>query len=146
MTEHITERMPTLDEIYRFARSNPLTLWQVVTEVMELGDEDRAEMSGGRCRELWKLNGGAFYKRGRAWIEVYLLPKLLRSIFDANDKLRAVPSPAPDVKLLEALKAIKAHGTGIGTFKLGRRAGKMVEIATKALATSEPPHTEQDGT
>lgn len=88
MSEPLRENyMPTLDEAIRFIKSNPMTSWEVIAKEHKLGDEDAAAVSGGRFRELWKLNGGAFDKQGRAWIEVELLPQILRRIIDSVNAL-----------------------------------------------------------
>lgn len=75
--------MPTLDEAIRFIRSNPLVAWETVIEALDIGSEDRAEVSGGRLRELWKASGGAVDKKSRAWVEIDTLPAVLRKIIDA---------------------------------------------------------------
>ena len=79
--------MPTLDEAVRFIRSNPLTSWETVIDVLGIGSEDHAEVSGGRLRELLKAAGGAFDKKSRAWVEVDTLPSVLRKIIDAVKKI-----------------------------------------------------------
>lgn len=73
----------TLDQVHRFMASNPLTSWEALVSVLKLGDEDQAAVSGGRFRELWKLNGGAVDKNGRAWVEMETLPIVLRKIVDS---------------------------------------------------------------
>lgn len=78
---------PKLDEVVRFMRSNPLTSFEALAEILKIGDDGNAMMSGGRFRELWRINGGAFDKKGRAWIETDLLPQILRRIIDTNEAL-----------------------------------------------------------
>ena len=83
--------MPTLDEAQRFIVSNPEIAWHIVAQAFGLGDEDRAEVSGGRFRELWRLCGGAVDKQGCAWVEMDVLPSVLRGIIDAVKKLDEEP-------------------------------------------------------
>lgn len=83
MTETPSSEMPTLDAVRRFMKSNPDTSWEMLIEVLGIGDEERAEVSGGRLRELWRLAGGAIDKRSRAWVEMDTLPSVLRKIIDA---------------------------------------------------------------
>ncbi len=88
MTEHKPlDYMPSLDEAKRFVQSNPETAWQLVADRLGLGSEDKAAVSGGRFRELWRLSGGAVDKKGRAWVEMDMLPSVLRGIIDAIQKL-----------------------------------------------------------
>lgn len=82
MTEPTIKTAPTMDEVKTFMRSNPDTSWEMLVEILSIGDEDRAIVSGGKLRELWRLAGGAVDKRGRAWIEIDLLPSVLRKIID----------------------------------------------------------------
>ena len=79
--------MPTLDEARRFIMSNPAVSWEMVVEATGIGSEERAQVSGGRFRELWKLAGGMVDKKGRAWVEMDTLPFVLRRIVDAILKL-----------------------------------------------------------
>jgi hypothetical protein len=81
--------MPTMDAVYRFMRSNPLTSCEMLIEVLALGNEENAEASSGRLREIWRLAGGSFDKKGRAWVEIDLLPQVLRRVIDAAAKLTA---------------------------------------------------------
>ena len=74
--------VPTLDEARRFIISNPSTSWEILRERLGLETEADA-VSDGRLRELWKLNGGAVAKGNRAWIEIDLLPRLLREVVSA---------------------------------------------------------------
>ena len=71
--------MPTMDEAHRFIKSNPLTAASILVETQNLAREDSTS-SDGRLRELWKLAGGAVDKKGRAWIELHLLPGLIRAV------------------------------------------------------------------
>jgi hypothetical protein len=74
--------IPTLDEAVLYIRSNPAVAWEILREQIGLATEAEA-VSDGRLRELWKLNGGAVGKGNRAWIEVDLLPRLLREVVSA---------------------------------------------------------------
>ena len=97
MTNHNSEqRMPNLDEAIRFMRSNPLTSWETMLEILDLGNEDNAPVSGGRFRELWKLSGGAFDRKGCAWVEIETLPVVLRRLIDAVNKIDGVSPSNPD--------------------------------------------------
>ena len=78
--------MPTMDEVHRFIKSNPLTSFEMLAEITGIGDYDNAPVSGDRFRELWKLGGGAFAK-GRAWVEIETLPFVLCRIVDTINKL-----------------------------------------------------------
>lgn len=86
-------RMPTMDEVCRFVESNPATSWEIITSQLGFGDVERAAVSGGRFRELWKLFGGQVDKKSRAWIEVDLLPGILRKIIDTTNALPPEKSP-----------------------------------------------------
>ncbi len=79
--------MPTMDEAVRFMQSNPQTSWEILIEIFQIGDEEKAAVSGGRMRELWKLSGGAFDKKGRAWVEIDTLPFVLRRLIDSVNKI-----------------------------------------------------------
>lgn len=69
---------PNADEAYRFIKSNPMTAASFVVEVLQQSTET-SRASNGRLREIWKQAGGAVdAKKDRAWIEVHLLPGLLR--------------------------------------------------------------------
>ena len=74
--------VPTLDEAVRYIRSNPAVAWEILRGQIGLVTEAEA-VSDGRLRELWKLNGGVVGKGNRAWIEVDLLPGLLREVVSA---------------------------------------------------------------
>jgi hypothetical protein len=78
-----------MDEAMRFMRSNPDVSWEMLIQVLDLGSEDKASVSGGRFRELWKLSGGMVDKKGRAWVETNILPAVLRKIVDAICKVAA---------------------------------------------------------
>ena len=82
--------VPTMDAAMRFMRSNPVTSWEMMLEILNLGSEDNAPASGGRFRELWKLSGGAF-KNGKAWVEVDTLPFVLRRLIDVINALPPLP-------------------------------------------------------
>ena len=70
--------MPTADEAFRFIDSNPRTAAGFLAEVFSKSRED-SKCSNGRLRDIWKLAGGAVDdKKDRAWIEVHLLPGLMR--------------------------------------------------------------------
>ena len=74
--------MPTLDEAVRYIHSNPAVAWEILRPQIGLATEAEA-VSDARLRELWKLNGGAVAKGNRAWIEIDLLPHLLREVVSA---------------------------------------------------------------
>lgn len=78
--------MPTLNEAMRFIQSNPGVSASILTEPWRVArDDDRC--SNGRLREIWKQAGGAVdIKKDRAWIEVHLLPGLMRL-------LATIPNP-----------------------------------------------------
>lgn len=75
--------IPNMDAVYRFMRNNPQTSWEMVIELLGIGSEDEAKVSSGRLRELWKLAGGSVDRKGRAFLEIDLLPAALRKIIDA---------------------------------------------------------------
>ena len=135
MTEVKPPNMPSWNEVYDFAKSNPYAFWKTAEDVFKLGNEDKAEMSGGRLRELWKLNGGSVMRDGKAWIEIDLLPKLLRAIIDANDQLRSSPATVAESELREdqeALDGVNAHehwGVSVDT-----HGDDLVRIETAMLA------------
>ena len=80
MTEPIkAPYMPTMDEAHRFIKSNPLTAASILVETQNLARED-SDTSNGRLREMWLLAGGSVDKKGRAWIELHLLPGLIRAV------------------------------------------------------------------
>lgn len=81
--ERAANDIPTMDAVNRFMRSNPLSSWEMLTEILDIGAEESAAISGGKFRELWKLAGGSVNKKGHAWVEVDRLPKTLRQIIDA---------------------------------------------------------------
>lgn len=86
------EYMPTADEVVRFIRSNPIYSASVLTETFRISTEaDRC--SNGKLREVWKQAGGVV-KDKRAWIEVDLLPGLLRLLGEIP-----VPSPVNEFQL-----------------------------------------------
>ena len=87
--------MPTMDEAVRFIRSNPQTSWEIVIDALGIGSEDNAQVSGGRFRELWKLAGGEVDKKGRAWVEMQVLPTVLGKITDA---ISALPRAEKEMK------------------------------------------------
>lgn len=99
MSPDETSGIPTMDVALRFMRSNPQTSWEMLIEILGIGSEDTAAVSGGRFRELWELAGGAYDKKGRAWIEIQILPAVLRKIVDAIQRLP--PEDAPSVKASE---------------------------------------------
>lgn len=70
--------MPNAAEAYRFIKSNPAVTADFLMETWRVArDDDRC--SNGRLREIWKQAGGAVdLKKDRAWIEVHLLPGLMR--------------------------------------------------------------------
>jgi hypothetical protein len=80
--------VPTMDEARRFIRSNPSTSWETLVDVLGLGNEDKATVSGGRFRELWKLAGGMVDSKGNAWVEIETLPSVLRKIIDAVGRVK----------------------------------------------------------
>lgn len=73
----------TMDVVHRFMKSNPLSSWEMLTEILDIGSEEAAAVSGGKFRELWKLAGGSVNRKGQAWVEVDRLPATLRQIIDA---------------------------------------------------------------
>ena len=79
--------MPTMDAVYRFMRRNPYTSWEMLAEVLKLGTDETDGPSGGRFRELWKQCGGAVDKKGNAWVEMQILPAVLRKIIDAEKRI-----------------------------------------------------------
>lgn len=85
MTAHaLPDAIPTMDAVYRFMRKNPQTSCMMLIETLGLGDQTTAKLSGGRLRDLWKLAGGAFDRKGRAWVEIDELPSVLRTVIDAE--------------------------------------------------------------
>lgn len=94
------DRMPTLDEVHRFVKSNPKTAVDLVLDLVFAGhlaseetvSPEAAAMSDGRLRELWKESGAAIDRHGRAFIEADLLPRILRLIIEVAARSR--PSPA----------------------------------------------------
>lgn len=77
MTERTDfECMPTMDEVHRFMVSNTGTASSMLGLILNIPEED-ARCSNGRLRDIWKQAGG-MVKGKRAWIEVDLLPGLLR--------------------------------------------------------------------
>lgn len=48
--------MPTLDQAQRFMRSNPAVTFEMMAEIRGIGDEEKAELSGGRLREAAAIN------------------------------------------------------------------------------------------
>lgn len=87
--------MPTMDAVYRFMRSNPQTSCIMLIATLGLGVESNANTSRGRLLELWKLAGGAFDKKGNAWVETPELPAVLRIIIDAE---KVASQSKPDSK------------------------------------------------
>lgn len=87
MAGSLPDYVPTMDAAHRFIRSNPLTSFEILVGILGIGDEDRAEVSGGRLRELWKACGGAVDKKGRAWVEMETLPFVLRRIIDTEKQI-----------------------------------------------------------
>lgn len=74
-------RMPTMDEVHRFMESNPVTATEMLTAIRcPSAETDRC--SNGRLRDLWKTGGGSVDRQGRAFIEIDLLPGLLRYVID----------------------------------------------------------------
>ena len=84
MTEAVETAIPSMDAVYRFMRSNPSVSWEMLVEVLRIGDEDSVGPSGGRFRELWTQSGGAVDRKGNAWVELQILPTVLRKIIDAD--------------------------------------------------------------
>lgn len=88
MTEHVApDLIPTMDAVYRFMRSNPNTSWEMLVEVLKLGTDETDGPSGGRFRELWMQSGGAVDRKGNAWVELQILPTVLRKIIDASNRI-----------------------------------------------------------
>jgi hypothetical protein len=88
-----SDRMPSLDEVTRFVSSNPKTAINLVLDLVLAGhvtyerwDEDilASSSSDGRLRMLWFQCGGLVDKQGRAFIEINLLPRVLRLIIEAD--------------------------------------------------------------
>ena len=77
------DRVPTLDEVSRFVQSNRLTAVDLVLDLIFAGHLADGELSDGRFRELWKECGGSVDRQGRAFIEIRLLPRVLRFIIHA---------------------------------------------------------------
>lgn len=72
------EYMPQAHEARTFIMSNPSVATAFLMEAWRVSRED-SRCSDGRLREIWKQAGGAVdAKKDRAWIEVHLLPGLLR--------------------------------------------------------------------
>lgn len=88
--------MPTMDAVYRFMRSNPSVSWEMLVEVLKLGTDETDGPSGGRFRELWQQCGGAIDRKGNAWVELQILPAVLRKIIDASNRIASPSSVSGD--------------------------------------------------
>lgn len=91
MTEVHEERSPPLHQVIAFLRANPLTARNLLTEQFPTLAADAC--SDSRLRELWRQHGGAVDGKNRAWIEIDLLPKLLREIVDACTRAASSAKP-----------------------------------------------------
>lgn len=104
MTEHNPDYFPNMAEVHRFMVSNPSVSFEMLAKILGIGDEEKADVSGGRFRELWKQGGGMYDKKGNAWVEVSALPLVLRRIIDTVKALDSAPAPsASDEELREVL-------------------------------------------
>lgn len=88
MTDHIDfDRMPSMHEVLKFMRSNPLNSCEMLIDVLKLGDAGMPPVSASRFRELWKLAGGEVDKKGHAWVEADYLPQVLGRIINVCNQL-----------------------------------------------------------
>lgn len=95
------EPMPAGEEMFKFhGYSGPCP-----KPPLNPSDAVEPPVSGGRFRELWKMHGGSFNRRGHAWIETDLLPGLLHKITDAVWRFKQEDSAAT-ITTLQSLLAL----------------------------------------
>lgn len=99
------ERMPTMDEAYRFIASNPVTSAAILVETQKIASDD-APTSNGRIRDLWRLAGGMVDKRGRAWIEFDLLPGIIRTMAELHAQSRIAALEAERDRMRDTIGAV----------------------------------------